>query len=214
MREPGRPWVIGYFGLIRGTATFDLMTRLAERLGEKVQFKFRGVLTTVDEAHFRRGLEQHANILYGGPYRPHDDLPELYGDVDFAWALDLENTDHNSRWLLPCRFYEAGHFGVPCLAVHGFEFGALIEEHRIGWTFGRPLEDQLVRFFETLTPEDYRVVRERLLAMPQSTFVAGEDVMRLSAQISRLAAVGVDEAQQSTLRPDAIAPAPAPPSRR
>lgn len=213
-RDPHRPWVIGYFGLIRGTATFDLMTRLAERLGERVQFKFRGVLTTVDEAHFRQGLEQHENMVYGGPYRPHDDLPELYGDVDFAWALDLENVDHNSRWLLPCRFYEAGHFGVPCLAVHGFEFGAVIEEHRIGWTFGQPLEDQLVRFFETLTTEEYRAVRERLQVMPQDAFVAGEDVARLSSMLARLAARGANEAQPTAVRPDAIAPAPAPPSQR
>lgn len=209
-----RPWIIGYFGLIRGEATFDLMTRLAERLGDKVLFKFRGVLTTVDDDRFHRALERHSNMVYGGPYRPHDDLPALYGEVDFAWALDLENADHNSRWLLPCRFYEAGHFGVPCLAVHGFEVGALLEEHRIGWTFGRPLEESLARFFETLTPADYRQVRDRLISLPPSTFVAGEDVARLSAMLTRLAAGTADGAARRPVRSDAVAPGPAKPSRR
>ncbi len=116
-----RPWVVGYFGLIRGEETFDLMTRLAKRLEGRVIFKFRGVLTTVDQARFDEALRRHPNIVYGGPYLPHQDLEEMYDEVDFAWALDLEHTDHNSRWLMPCRFYEAGYFGVPCLAVRGFE---------------------------------------------------------------------------------------------
>jgi succinoglycan biosynthesis protein ExoL len=179
-----RPWVVGYFGLIRGEATFDLMTRLAERLQGRVLFKFRGVLTTVDRAKFDAVLERSPNIVYGGPYLPHKDLEELYHDVDFAWALDLEHADHNSRWLMPCRFYEAGYFGVPCLAVRGFEVGTVLEKHRIGWTFDAPLEESLVRFFEGLTRADYDRVRARLNASPRSMFVAGEDVGRLCKMLA------------------------------
>jgi len=181
--ENWRPWVIGYFGLIRGEATFDLMTRLAQRLGDRVQFKFRGVLTTVDPGHFEQVLQRCQNMVYGGPYLPHDDLAQLYGDVDFAWALDLENTDHNSRWLLPCRFYEAGYFGVPCLAVHGFEVGSMLERHRIGFTFDEPLEEGLVRFFTRLSPADYDHVRGRLKAVPSSMFLAGDDIARLCSAL-------------------------------
>lgn len=174
-----RPWVVGYFGLIRGEATFDLITRLARRLQGRVVFKFRGVLTTVEQARFDAALRRHPNIAYGGPYLPHQDLEDMYGEVDFAWALDLEHTDHNSRWLMPCRFYEAGFFGVPCLAVQGFEVGSVLERHGLGWTFDTPLEDAIVRFFEELTPAEYERVRGRLAAAPRSMFVAGEDVRRL-----------------------------------
>ena len=78
--------------------------------------------------------EQQARKLRQPVYLAEINLERLYRGVDFAWALDLEHTDHNSRWLMPCRFYEAGHFGVPCLAVHGFEVGTTIENHRIGCT--------------------------------------------------------------------------------
>lgn len=176
----GRPWVVGYFGLIRGQATFDLMTRLADRLRGKVVFRFRGVFTTVDPARFTLALERRPNMDYGGPYLPYRDFETLYRDVDFAWAIDLEHADHNSRWLLPCRFYEAGYFGVPCLAVHGFEVGSLLERHRIGWTFDTPLEEQLVRFFEGLSQADYDHVRRRLHSVPTGMFVANDDVARLS----------------------------------
>ena len=107
-------------------------------------------------------LRRCPNIDYSGPYLPQQDLEQLYRDVDFAWALDLEHTDHNSRWLMPCRFYEAGYFGVPCLAVHGFEVGNIIEKHRIGWTFDAPLEESLVRFFERLTRGGLRAHPRRL----------------------------------------------------
>lgn len=177
--EVGRPWVVGYFGLIRGEATFALITRLAERLQGRVLFRFGGILTTVDQAKFDAVLRRCPNIVYRGPYLPHQDLEDLYRDVDFTWALDLEHTDNNSRWLMPCRFYESGYFGIPCLAVHGFEVGNTIEKHRIGWTFDTPLEESLIRFFEQLTPAAYEHIRGRLRSVPRSMFVAGDDVARL-----------------------------------
>jgi succinoglycan biosynthesis protein ExoL len=182
--EGGRPWVVGYFGLIRGESTFALIARLAERLQGRVLFKFGGILTTVDRAKFDQVLRRCPNIVYGGPYLPQQDLERLYRDVDFAWALDLEHTDHNSRWLMPCRFYEAGYYGIPCLAVHGFEVGSTIESHRIGWTFDAPLEESLVRFFENLTPADYERIRGRLRSVPQSMFVAGDDIARLCTMLA------------------------------
>src|SRR5258708_1566856 len=72
--EGGRPWVVGYFGLIRGEATFALITRLAERLQGRVLFKFGGILTTVDQAKFKEVLRRCPNIVYGGPYLPPFDL--------------------------------------------------------------------------------------------------------------------------------------------
>lgn len=180
-----RPWVVGYFGLIRGEATVDLIARLARRLQNRVVFKFGGVFTTVEQAKFETVLRRCSNVAYSGPYLPQQDLERLYREVDFAWALDLENTDHNSRWLMPCRFYEAGYYGVPCLAVHRFEVGNVIEKHHIGWTFAEPLEESLVRFFERLTATDYELIRSRLAAVPSNMFVAGEDVARLCEKLSR-----------------------------
>jgi succinoglycan biosynthesis protein ExoL len=171
--------VVGYFGLIRGEDTFALMARLAERLQGRVQFVFRGALTTVDPTRFRETLKRLPNMTFGGPYQPHSDLETLYREVDFAWALDLEHTDHNSRWLMPCRFYESGYFGVPCLAVRDFQVGSVLEQHGVGFTFEHPLEEQLVNFFETLTVADYERICSQLARMPDDTFVAGDDVEEL-----------------------------------
>lgn len=178
-----RSWVIGYFGLIRGNATIDLIGRVAKRLGDRVRFRFRGVLTTVDKRRFETMLRRCDNVTFGGAYENPRDLDELYGGVDFAWALDLEHAEHNSRWLLPCRFYEAGFFGVPCIAVREFEVGRLIDRLGVGWTFSEPLEESLVRFFESLTPEAYGERRRRLEDQPRDCFVAGQELADLCARL-------------------------------
>ena len=172
-------WTVGYCGLIRGQETFDLIVRLARRLDGLVQFKFRGLVTTVNQEDFARTIEGQGNIVYEGPYVGPRDLRTVYGDLDFAWAIDLENVEHNSRWLLPCRYYEAGFFGVPCLTASGFEVASLVERQQTGWSFAAPYEEALVAFFRNLTPADHAECRTRLLAMPRSSFVAGEDGLRL-----------------------------------
>ncbi|MGE0152915.1 MAG: hypothetical protein AB7R90_09875 [Reyranellaceae bacterium] len=164
---------VGYFGLIRGDATLDLIERLARRLRGRVTFRFAGIATSVDPTRFRQVVDDNDNIFYEGQYANPADLPRLYGSVDFAWALDLENIAGNSRWLMPCRFYEAGWFGVPCLAARGFEVGRAIEENDCGWTFEAPYEEELAAFFRSVTAEQYQRKRDRLLALPDGTFVAG-----------------------------------------
>jgi succinoglycan biosynthesis protein ExoL len=191
-RQQGYRWAVGYFGLIRGQATFDLITRIAARLTGRVLFRFRGILTTVDRDKFVSALQINKNMVYEGDYRHPDDLARLYGSVDFAWALDLENAEHNSRWLLPCRFYEAGLFGVPCLAIRNFEVGSLIDRMGVGWVMEEPLEEAVVRFFERLTPEDYREKRRRLLELPQSTFIAEDDAARMCDVLWELGRLGAE----------------------
>jgi succinoglycan biosynthesis protein ExoL len=184
----GRPrWTVGYCGLIRGQETFDLIVRLAGRLEGLVQFKFRGLVTTVDRESFARAMDRHDNLVYEGPYVSTRDLPEVYNDLDFAWAIDLENVEHNSRWLLPCRYYEAGFFGVPCLTARSFEVARLVERDRTGWSFDAPYEEALVAFFRELDPAVHAECRARLMAMPKSNFVAVEDGLRLCQVLDQTA---------------------------
>ena len=184
--QANRKWRVGYFGLIRGEATLDLIARLASRLRDKVHFEFRGILTTVPRERFEAVLARNENITYGGEYANPCDLAELYGGVDLTWALDLENIATNSRWLLPCRFYESGLFGVPCLAARGFEVGNKVDGLGAGWTFEEPLEEGLVRFFANLNAREYEMKRQRLLELPLSSFVADDDAAKLCRLMTEL----------------------------
>jgi hypothetical protein len=124
-------------------------------------------------------LAMHPNMVYEGDYLNPTDLGRIYSEVDFAWALDLEHVDHNSRWLLPCRYYEAGLYGVPCLAIRDFEIGKRIDQLDVGWTFAEPLEDGLAKLFETLTEVEYVATQNRLLSLPRRNFVASDDISAL-----------------------------------
>lgn len=201
-RRGGYRWVIAYCGLIRGEQTFDLIVRLAERLQGVVLFRFHGVLTTVDRRRFEEAVARLDNLVYEGPYINPRDLPGIYADVDFAWAIDLENAEHNSRWLLPCRFYEAGFFGIPCLAARGFEIGAMVENLGIGWSFEPSYEDSLMRFLLSLTESEYERCRRRILRMPVSRFVESEDMVGLLKVLEATeGATGVEPAADEIPRP-------------
>ena len=176
-------WVIGYFGLIRGERTLELITGLAERFPD-ILFYFRGVVTTIDPRKFEAVIAAHDNMIYGGAYVNPDDLKQLYSSVDLTWAIDLEHEDYNSRWLLPCRLYESGIIGVPCLAARGFEAGEHVERLGIGWTVEPPYGDSLARLFARLAREEYDVVVDRLAALPLRSFVMGEDMAKLCRAIA------------------------------
>jgi succinoglycan biosynthesis protein ExoL len=118
-------------------------------------------------------------MIYCGDYVNPRDLEKVYEGADFVWALDLENMRNNSRWLLPCRLYEAGALGIPCLAVRDFEVGRKIESLDIGWTFDEPFEETLVEFFQTVTNADVARKRERIRALPDAAFVTSDDTLSL-----------------------------------
>lgn len=171
-------WRVGYFGLIRGQPTFNLMRAVAKRCPEVV-FHLRGILTTIDEKYLDQLLADHPNVVYGGGYVHPTDLASLYGSVDFSWTIDLERPSANSRWLMPCRFYEAGLLGVPSLCLRGFEVGHRVETLKIGWAIDAPFEDSLVRLLNSLTRQEYDAVKKRLQAMPKNAFVVDKETTAL-----------------------------------
>ncbi len=165
--RPGWRWTVGYVGLIRGRQTVRLIAEVARRSPD-VLFVFRGIFTTVDAAAFAQLTEGLSNIVYEGEYRNPEDLAAIYAELDFIWALDLENAEHNSRWLLPCRFYEGGWHGVPCLAAEGFEIGNRVAAEQVGWTFAAPYADGIVQHLASLDRAAHAAMCDRLRAMPEA----------------------------------------------
>jgi succinoglycan biosynthesis protein ExoL len=190
-------WIVGYFGLIRGGRTFDLITRLAERFPD-ILFYFRGIVTTVNPQTFATAIATHENMVYGGAYVNPDDLKRLYGSVDFTWAVDLEHEEHNSRWLMPCRFYESSLIGVPCIAARGFEVGKRIDALGIGWTLAAPYEESFARLFAKLSRSDYQTVVDRIADLPIETFVVGDEMTAFCRFLKEEAAA---EAEPATAMP-------------
>ncbi|WP_243626096.1 glycosyltransferase [Phenylobacterium hankyongense] len=168
-RPPGPPWRIGWMGAIRCRKSLDILTALAARRPDLVEVVIHGRPAYTEFDDFDAQVAAAPNVSFGGAYTAAD-LPRLYGDVHFSWAIDYMEEGQNSSWLLPNRIYESGRYGATPIALAGVQTGRYLAEHGFGVRLGDPGE--LEGFLEGLTAETYAGLRQRLDAVPSSAFVA------------------------------------------
>ena len=102
-----------------------------------VEIVIRGRVATSVLPDFDAVVAATPGLSFGGPYDRARDLPALYGDVHFAWAIDFFEAGSNSDWLLPNRLYEAGLFGAVPIACRDVATGAWLAERGLGVLLGR-----------------------------------------------------------------------------
>lgn len=187
--EPGEPWVIGWFGVLKCRRSLELLTRLAATLGDRVRIVMRGIVSETDipAALLEGTCSRHSNMHYGGPYAGLRDLPHVYGAVHLTWAADFLDPAGNSAWCLPNRLYEGGYFDVPALALERTATGDMIEREGLGWVLAEPLDETVLSFLERLTPAAYREKRRTLATKDRSLFVDHIDTAGLVQLLQRLA---------------------------
>ena len=180
-------WTIGYFGVLRCQRSIDLICLLAGAFPDKLTFVLRGVPAGLDADLFRKKIAAHRNIEYGGPYRYPDDLPPMYGGVDFNWCFDFSAPGANSAWLLPNRIYEGGLFHCPALAFAGTETAAWLTQRGLGIEFTEDLAENLQAFIAALTMEDWQALRDQCATAPDALFTGEADYAALSTAMKNLA---------------------------
>ena len=194
-RAPGRPWRIGWMGAIRCRKSLDILTALAARRPDLLEVRIHGRPAYTEFADFDAQVAASPGVAFLGPYTA-EDLPRLYGDVHFSWAIDYMEEGQNSAWLLPNRIYESGRHGAVPIALSDVQTGRWLAERGFGVRLTDPAE--LEGFLERLTPEGYGRLRAELDAVPAGAFVADEgDCRRL---VDALAGRGGAEEAQSPER--------------
>lgn len=188
VRPVGPPWRIGWCGAIRCRRSLDLLAGLAARRPDLLTVEIRGRPAHTEFDDFAAQVASVSGLSFGGPYMAQD-LPELYGGVHFAWAIDWFEAGANSAWLLPNRIYEGGRFGAVPLALNGVETGRWLAARGLGVLMDDPATE-LETVLETMTPGRYRALAARAAAAPAADFVAGPDDCR--ELINRLAATQRD----------------------
>lgn len=167
------PWRIGWFGLLRCATSLSILSSLAEQSDGTIEVVIRGRPSNAVFPDFAKAVRDLPGINYLGPYQPHE-LPNIYGEVHFSWAIDFYEKGFNSSWLLPNRIYEGGAHGVVPIALENVQTGRWLRERHVGVR----LEDDplagLTRFFQTLTLDRFDELKRGLQALPRSTFVADE----------------------------------------
>jgi succinoglycan biosynthesis protein ExoL len=179
------PWRIGWYGVIRCRRSLDLLAELARRHPGRVEVIIRGKVAQNLMPIFDTLVNGSPGLTYLGPYDRSRDLPRLYGDVHFTWAMDFYETGGNSDWLLPNRLYEGGLFRSVPLAYAPVETGRWLARQHAGILFEEPLAEGLGSFFDRLDHEVYMAAKQSMLRLPRQTFVY--EAAECSAFAARLA---------------------------
>jgi hypothetical protein len=154
-KQPGPPWRIGYFGMLRCRRSLDVLKRLAAAMKGKVHVELRGVPSPAIFPDFRQEIGDAPHVSFLGPYEGIEALAHAYRQVQFAWTIDYYEAGQNSAWLLPNRLYESIYFGAVPLALKTVETGRWLQERSAGLLVGEDMEQELSAFFSVLTLDKY-----------------------------------------------------------
>jgi succinoglycan biosynthesis protein ExoL len=171
-------WTIGWFGNLRCQKSLEILTELADALPDRVRIYMRGCASLIGEQLLMDSIRGRENVVYEGEYRGPDEFQAIYSEVHFNWCADFDGSD-NSRWLLPNRLYEGGYFGIPAIAIAGYQTGRTVRQRQLGISLDAPFVDNLKELLLRMTREDYQQMRQLIEAKPVSDFVDTGDMARL-----------------------------------
>jgi succinoglycan biosynthesis protein ExoL len=165
-RPPGPPWRIGWFGNIRCRRSLEMLSELTRLMPGRIEVVIRGRPAYTAVPDFDKMVSASRGISFLGPYDRSTDLPRIYGEVHFTWAIDFFEAGGNSDWLLPNRIYEGSLFGAVALALDSVETGRWLAEHRVGALLSEPFGPSLARYFGDLDDEGYLAARAAVDGLP------------------------------------------------
>ncbi|WP_309089835.1 glycosyl transferase family 1 [Phenylobacterium sp.] len=199
----GRPWRINWMGAIRCRKSLDILTALAARRPDLLEVRIHGRPAYTEFADFDGQVAAVPNVTFGGAYTAAD-LPRLYGETHFCWAIDFMEEGLNSAWLLPNRLYESARYGCVPVALQDVQTGRYLADHGFGVRLARP--EDLEGFLETLTPDRYAALKAELAAQPLSAFRADEsDCRRLVEGLKKPSAPVGSNSQAAESSPGKLA---------
>jgi succinoglycan biosynthesis protein ExoL len=176
------PLRLGWVGVLRCQRSLDLLCRVAERLGPKIEIKLHGIPAETEVPHFHQQIAAHDNISFFGRYQAPEDLDGIYGGLDVVWAGDFMEAGFNSVWLLPNRIYEGGFFTTPAISPDGTQTAKWITDRNCGFTLAEPLEESLPQLLEQLFADRSHITAfsQTLSALPEDVFVQPAGLMRIT----------------------------------
>ena len=188
-RPKAPPWRIGWFGMLRCRKSLALLSALAAGSGGRVEVLLAGKPARTELGDFDEVVARTPGLTYAGPYTAAD-LPALYGQVHFAWAIDYFEEGLNSAWLLPNRLYEGAAHGAVPIALAEVQTGRWLSERGLGVLLDDP-PAQLSPLFESMTaPEAAQLTAAVADLAPETVMFDAEDCRVLVADLAGMAARG------------------------
>ncbi|MGF7156482.1 succinoglycan biosynthesis protein ExoL [Novosphingobium gossypii] len=171
-----RPFVIGWFGMLRCRRSLQELLTLADQLGGRIEIVIAGMPSPAEFPDFPAVVTGRANVRYLGAYRPAE-LAELYAGVDFVWAIDYFEEGLNSAWLLPNRLYEGLAHGAIPIALRAVETGRWLDQRQVGLLVDEASKE-IPALVETMTHDQYMMMRVAIAALPEDALYQTEPECR------------------------------------
>ncbi|OYX61914.1 MAG: hypothetical protein B7Y89_11550 [Novosphingobium sp. 32-60-15] len=167
---PGPPWIIGWFGMLRCKRTFDILADLVRQNEGRIKVVIAGRPSPAEFTDFAAMVAKVPGFTFLGPYVT-SDLPHLYAQCHFAWAIDFFEEGLNSSWLLPNRIYEAMAYGAVPIALRSVETGRWLERHQSGVTLDDELKE-ITKQVVMLEASQYLALKASVDSVPRAAIFA------------------------------------------
>jgi len=198
-RDDDRAWRIGWFGALRCEKSFKLLSDFSRMAEGRFEIVLRGRPAYSEFDDFDAAIAAEPYMRFEGAYQNPEDLASIYGEVDFAWAIDCFEEGQNSKWLLPNRLYEGCLHGAVPIALDGTQTAAAMRARGIGLTISEVTPSALARAFDDMTLETYQKLATDVLAIDVSNWIIGPTQCReLVTWLDSLRPLACE------MRPDAI----------
>jgi succinoglycan biosynthesis protein ExoL len=181
-RPQGPPWRIGWFGVLRCRRSLAALAALARQFPTTVQIILRGRPALDALPDFHAVVNATPGMQFLGPYSRHTDLPTIYGDVHFTWAIDFYEAGANSAWLLPNRLYEGTLYGAVPLALASVETGRWLRAYNAGILLDDDIEAALPLLFAHFDGQSYETAKAAIAGIPRDALVDDDSACRRLVQ--------------------------------
>jgi succinoglycan biosynthesis protein ExoL len=184
------PIRIGWFGALRCHRSLALLSAFTRRMEGRFEAVLRGRPAHSEFGDFEAEVAAEPYLSFEGPYRNPEDLPTIYGEVHFTWAIDFFEAGQNSDWLLPNRLYEGCRHGVVPIAMAGTETARFLADRGIGLVLPVPTAEALEMLLSPIDAPAYAAARDAVTAQPEHSWIA--DTADCRALVERLQALVPD----------------------
>lgn len=166
------PIRIGYFGVLRCSWSWEILTNLVNMNPERFELLVAGFNMGV--SNFEENISKIDNINYLGEYKSPDDLEKLYSQVDIIWACyphPEHNDEKNWEWARTNRFYEALYYNKPLIVLEKSGDSDIVKKHNLGLVISGGDKYKALKELEKLDIQSLNQFADRVRNSPKNLFI-------------------------------------------
>ena len=156
---------IGFVGVIRFETTYNFISIAAKK--KNVLIHLFGIYSNGDivSDKIKTLVENKQNIIYHGPFKNPDDLPQIYNQIDLV--LSAYPPTPGVIYAEPNKLYEAMYFRCPIIVSKNTFLGKKVERLNVGYVIDATSEESIDKFLSSIDIENYNNKVNSCRSIPQ-----------------------------------------------